>query len=355
MLWLFFIIIKTCKVFVFLGGENKLVSYTVNTNRSLFLLVVLFVLVVYYSVGGYGFPDYSNYVTLVRNGGFLRSPDEYAAEWLSRLILRNPFGLFDSAESVVDCLALIVQFFYIAFIYALMQDQDEQYQRGWLFFTLALSPLLLTTALRAAPAYIVIAYLASYGKVLSPKFLILSLLAIAFHDSAIVMILLYVTTVVFCDFFPKVQVNLLRWVMIGALLLILLSQQISFLLVSLMSHFEFGIRSVYFQGGVNASILKKIFMVFVWFVSWTALFNERSAIKTKVFLATAAFLMACAFAISEVAGIRFSAYVLGVAVVSKGAFLLSGNSEDKYSRADMLIGFAFFGFMFFDIFRNVKS
>lgn len=335
------------------GGEGA-VQYIVNTNRSMFLLVVLFVLGVYYYIGGSGFPDYSNYVTLVKNGGYLRSPDEYAAEWVSRYILKNPFGFFDSAEHVVDCLALIVQFFYFAFIYVLMRDANEQQQRGWLFFTLALSPLLLTTALRAAPAYIVIAYLASHGKLLTPRVFILSLVSIAFHDSAVVMIMLYAMVCMFCRLFPTVQAGLLRWVMIGALVLIVFSQQISYLLISLMSHYDFGIRSVYFQGGENASILKKIFILLIWFVSWTALFNEQSDIRTKVFLTAAVLLMAFAFSVSEVAGIRFSAYVLGAAVVSKGAFMFSGNPDSKYSQVDLLLGLVFFGLMFYDIFRNVK-
>ena len=336
-------------------GEEGSVSWWVNTNRLLFVLVILFVLAVYYVVGGYGFPDYSNYIALVRNGGYLRSPDEYATEGVARFILKNEFGFFGSAHSTVDFLAAFVQLFYVVFVFILMKDEDLQRQRGWLFFTLALSPLLLTTVLRAGPAYLVVTYLALYGKVFTPRFIVLALIAISFHDSAIVMIALYVLSSMFCCVFSRVGVRELRWLMGVSLLIILLSQQVYLLLMSLVSNFELGIRSVYFQAENAASLVKKVFVVFIWFVAYTALYNDRSSIRTKVFLCACSLLMAVSFSINEVAGVRFSAYVLGVALVSKGAFILSGNGEGKFSRLDLLFGFVYFVVMFYDVFRNVKA
>lgn len=330
-------------------------SCWVSTNRLLFALIILFVISVYYVVGGYGFPDYSNYVTLVENGGYLRSPDEYVTEWVARFILKNEFGFFSTAQGTVDFLAAFVQFFYVVFVFLLMRSDNLQQQRGWLFFTLALSPLLLTTALRAAPAYLLIAYLAAYGKVLTPRFIILALIAVAFHDSAIIMVTLCVLSCAFCYVFSSVGAYFLRWVMGLSLVIILLSQQISFLLLSLVSRFDFGIRSVYFQGGDVASLVKKVFLIFIWLVAYTALFNERSNIRVKVFLCASVLLMALSFSINEVAGVRFSAYVLGAALVSKGAFLLSGNEGSRFGQVDLLFGFVYFVVMFYDIFRNVQA
>lgn len=335
-----------------LGGEK--LTWYVNGNRLLFLLVVFSVLAIYYVVGGYGFPDYRNYITLAENNGYISSPDEYAAEWISRFFLRNGFGVLDSAVEVVDFFAAFIQVFYIVFILSLMKDEDILHQRGWLFFTLALSPLLLTTALRAAPAYIIIAYLAYYGRFTSLRFLLLSLLAISFHDSAILMVVLFVLSCVFCNVFKRVNASFIRKVMWLSVLLIVFSEQFSLLFVSLISNFDFGIRAAYFQSPESASLVKKIFVLFAWYIAYTSLFNKLCCVRTKVFICAAALLMALSFSISEVAGIRIAGYVIGVSVVSKGAFLLSGNEGDKLRQVDLLCGFMYFVVMFYDIFRNVK-
>lgn len=338
-----------------LGQHNGKWTYFVNTNRLLFLLVVSTVLLVYYSVGGYGFPDYRNYIALAENNGYIVSANEYAAEWVARFFLRNGFGVADTAAGTVDFFAAFVQFFYVVFILMLLRGDDLQQQRGWLYFTLALSPLLLTTALRATPAYLIIAYLCSYGKISTFRFLILAVVAISFHDSAIVMIAIYVMSCVFCNVFCNVREGFLRWVMWGAFALTVLSQQVSFLFVSLVSHFDFGIRAVYFQGGESASIVKKVFLLFIWVVAYTALSGEAVSIRSKVFLCASTLVMALSFSLSEVAGIRFSVYVLGAAVVAKGAFVFSGNKDSEFKQVDFVFGFMYFVIMFYDIFRNVKA
>ncbi len=329
-------------------------AWYINKNRLLFLVVVFLVLAVYYFIGGYGFPDYRNYITLAENNGYISSPDEYAAEWISRFFLRNGFGILDSAVEVVDFFAVFIQVFYVSFILFLMKDKDILHQRGWLFFTLALSPLLLTTALRAAPAYIIIAYLAYYGRVATLRFLLLSLLAISFHDSAILMVVLFAMSCAFCGVFKRVNTSFLRKVMWVSVILIVFSQQFSLLFISFISNFDFGIRAAYFQTPESASLVKKIFILFAWYIAYTSLFNKSCEIRTKVFICAATLLMALSFSISEVAGIRIAGYVIGVAVVSKGAFLLSGNEGDKLRQVDLLCGFMYFTVMFYDIFRNVK-
>lgn len=334
--------------------SRRSIKWIVNNNRLVFFLVVSTVLAVYYLIGGYGFPDYRNYIVLAENNGYISSPDEYAAEWISRFFLRNGFGLSENAAETVDFFAASIQFFYVVFVLVLMRDNDVLHQRGWLYFTLALSPLLLTTALRAAPAYLIVSYLAYYAKVKTLRFLILALLAISFHDSAILMIAIYILSNIFCYFFGKTTALFLRCVMWVSLVLIIFSKQISFLLMMLVAQFDFGIRAVYFQGGDGNSIAKKIFILLIWFVAFTALSNKESSIRAKVFLCATALLMALTFSISEVAGVRISVYVLGIAVVSKGAFLLSGNRDSKFRQLDLLCGFAYFGLMFYDIFRNVK-
>ncbi len=337
------------------GQDNGKLACFVNTNRLLFLLVIFTVLLIYYLIGGYGFPDYRNYIALAENNGYITSADEYAAEWVARFFLRNGFGVADSAVGTVDFFAAFVQLFYIIFILVLMKNDDFQRQRGWLYFALALSPLLLTTALRATPAYLIVAYLCSYGKISTFRFFVLALLAISFHDSAIVMIALYVMSCIFCNVFFNVGVGFLRWVMWGVFALIVFSQQVSFLFVSLVSHFDFGIRSAYIQSGESASIVKKVFLLFIWVVAYTGLFNEASSVKSKVFICASALVMALSFSLSEVAGIRFSVYVLGAAVVAKGAFLFSGNEDSKFKQLDIIFGFMYFVVMFYDVFRNVKA
>ena len=327
---------------------------SINKIRSIYLLVAFSVIIVYYVVGGYAFPDYSNYITLVENGGYLFSPDEYAAEWISRFILRNGFGFFSTSKGSVDFLAVVSQLFFVISIYLLMRNGTKQHQKGWLFFTLLLSPLLLTTVLRATPAYIIVAYLAYYERGLSRRSVFLGLLAVSFHDSAIVMILIYFIVVIFCNVFSGVKLWMLRFSMWCALAVIVFSQYVSYLILVVLSQFDFGVRSVYMQGVESFSIVKKLFIVFVWFVAYTLLYNKSASLKSKVFVTAGVVLVALSFSINEVVGIRFSAYILGSAVVCKGAFLLSGKEKSNYSVLDYFFAFLYFLLMFYDVFRNAK-
>lgn len=316
---------------------------------------VLVLLIVYYFMGGWSFPDYPNYVTIVNNGGYLFNKDEYMAEWVSRFFLSHGLIFFDSAEHVVDFFALIIQVFYILFVFYFGVVKDGISRRGWFFFTAVLGPLLITTALRASPAYILVAYVAATGGRLNLKFVVLSILAVSFHDSAIILVFVYAISCLVARMFRSVGPAFYQLLMWCSFALILLSQQVAFVLFSMVSKLNIGIRSVYFQELPEASIVKKVFIVVVWVVAYTAIKNVTVNARTKIFVCGSMLLTAFSFSLNEVVGVRFSLYVLGSCVLAKGAFLFSGQPNSRYRQIDIVFAIAYFCLVFMDLLRNARG
>jgi len=316
------------------------------------LLFVLALLVVYYFMGGWSFPDYSNYVTIVNNGGYLFSKDEYLAEWVSRLFLSQGLLFFDSADHVVDFFALIVQIFYVLFVFYFGVVKGGISRRGWFFFTAVLGPLLITTALRASPAYILVAYIAATGGRFNLRFILLSILAVSFHDSALILVAVYAASCMVTYMFKSIGLVFYQFLMWCSLTLILLSQQVAYILFSVVSKLNIGIRSVYFQELPETSIVKKIFMVVIWVVAYTTIKNLAVQARTKLFVCGSMLLTALSFALSEVVGVRFALYVLGSCVLAKGAFLFTGQSSSRYRQVDVIFAVGYFCLVFMDILRN---
>ncbi|UVH50567.1 hypothetical protein NVB75_29095 [Pseudomonas sp. CBS] len=335
------------------GPRSRLFSDRGYVYLNVFFVCVL--LVVYYLMGGGAFPDYPNYVTIVNNGGYLFSKDEYMAEWVSRFFLSQGLFFFDSAEHVVDFFALIVQVFYILFVFYFGVLKGGISRRGWFFFTAVLGPLLITTALRASPAYILIAYIAATGGRLNLKFLLLSVLAVSFHDSALILVVLYAASCLMARIFRVVGPKFYQILMWCSLVLILLSQQVALALFSVVSKLDMGIRSVYFQELPETSIVKKVFLIVIWIVAYTTIKNVAVHARTKIFVCGSMLLTALSFSLNEVAGIRFALYVLGSCVLAKGAFIFSGQHNSRYRQIDVVLAVAYFGLVFMDILRNARG
>ncbi|AZF04438.1 hypothetical protein [Pseudomonas sp. R5-89-07] len=342
-----------------LGGPGKLGVRSRFLSGSWYvylnLAFVVALLGVYYFMGGWAFPDYPNYVTIVNNGGYLFSKDEYMAEWVSRLFLSHGLSFFDSAEHVVDFFALIVQIFYILFVFYFGVSKEGISKRGWFFFTAVLGPLLITTALRASPAYILIAYIAATGGRFGFKVALLSILAVSFHDSALILVIVYAASCIGARLFKSIGPVFYRFLMWCSLALILLSQQVAYILFSVVSKLNIGIRSVYFLELPETSIVKKVFMVVIWVVAYTTIRNISVNVRTKLFVCGSILLTALSFSLSEVVGVRFALYVLGSCVLAKGAFLFTGQRDSRYRQVDVIFAVAYFCLVFMDILRNARG
>ncbi len=323
-------------------------SWYVYLNLSF----VVGLLIVYYIMGGWSFPDYPNYVTIVNNGGYLFSKDEYMAEWLSRFFLSHGLAFFGSADRVVDVFALFVQLFYVSFCFYFGTSKTTLSRRGWFFFTAVLGPLLITTALRASPAYILIAYIAASGMRLNFKFMLLAVLAVSFHDSALILVVLYVVSCVVSRIFKFISPTQYKIFLWCSFFLIVLSQQVTAVLFSVVSKLNVGIRSVYFLELPQTSLVKKVFLLVIWFVAYTTIQNSSVSVRTKIFVCASMLITAVSFSLSEVVGVRFALYVLGACVLAKGAFLFNGEDSSRYRQVDVVCAIAYFGLVFMDILRN---
>ncbi|MFF7708707.1 EpsG family protein [Pseudomonas sp. NPDC007930] len=319
---------------------------------------VMIIVCVYYIVGGYHFPDYTNYITIVKNGGVLRDSSEYVAEWFSRGFFKLvPAKLDIEPRATVDLFVAIVQAAFLIFV-TWASRGSPRLARGWVFLTLALGPLLLTTAVRSAPAYLCIAYLGCDENLKKRpwfKFLILAVVAVSFHDTAIVMLGLLAVTVLLA----KVQSRLLDWLIAGVLFLVpvvlFFSQLITnFLLPIIVAHVHAG-SSIYLATNPTGSIIKRFFMLFIWWCVFSTWRADQVSRRTKIFLIASLALAVSAYLINEVAGIRFSLFCLGVAVVARGAFLVTGD-ESKATPLLMrldLIAAIIYGFLIYaDVLRQ---
>ncbi|QXH38257.1 EpsG family protein [Pseudomonas sessilinigenes] len=274
------------------------------------------------------------------------------AEWISRLFLGHGLQVFDSADRVVDAFALFVQIFYVAFCFYFGANKTMLSRRGWFFFTAALGPLLITTALRASPAYILVAYIAASGMRFNLKFLFLALLAVSFHDSALILVVLYSFSCLISRVFKAFSPIVYKITLWFSFCLIVFSQFITLALFSVVSKLNIGIRSVYFLELPQTSIVKKAFLIFIWVIAYTTIQNSNVQSRSKIFICGSVMLTALSFSLSEVVGIRFALYVLGACLLAKGAFLFSGEHRSRFRQVDVMLAIAYFALVFMDILRN---
>lgn len=315
--------------------------------------VILMLLCFYYFLGGDSFPDYSNYVAIAENGGYLFVEDEFVAEWISRAFLKYGPKWFESAVIAVDIFAFLIQFFFVSFVFFSGDKISQRFHRGWFFYSLALAPLLITTALRASPAYLIFAYVGASDIKLSKKTILLGLLAISFHDSALIMALLYILVCFIGTFFKFVRNAYILKILVCMLVpIIIFPGQVVGIIGLLLSQFNLGIRAIYLTSAPDPSILKIFFMLLVWWVSFGAVFSSEIDSKVRLFIFASLFIAVLAFAINEVAGIRLSLYALGSAILAKGAFFSTGNKKDKFLLLDMVLMMFYFSFMVFDVLRH---
>lgn len=311
-------------------------------NRITVLLMILIALIFYYNIlGPSAFPDYENYQTIVSNGGYLFSPDEYYFEWFSRGVLK-----FDFENYIwnVDILAIFSQV--ISIIYFLKLVKIKPWS-GLLQAGLS-SVLFLTTTIRAAPAYLFFGF-AGLNNTNLKSTIILMLMAIAWHDSAILPFFIIIIVIVLEKFNLLGKLNYFFKIIYPLFIFgIIFPDLFRNIFISSLSGL-IGIRESYLSEDGSYSVAKLCYTLLLYIISLLIIKKKLLNEKSIAILYAINIMSVGLYIINSVAGIRFSIYII--------VFILASISNLKIENlfSKILIYFLsifVYIYTYFDIIKN---
>lgn len=310
--------------------------------KGLVVLMLMVALILYYIVlGPSAFPDYDNYQTIARNGGYLFSPDEYFFEYFSRGILTSRYI---QPENAVDLLVLISQFFTFFYIFSLMKE------RPWngLMQTSLTSVAFLTTIIRAAPAYEMIGYLCM-GKITKKKFFLCGAIAIGWHDTAVIPLSLigfvYLIRVIRLD---NISLKILNNVYLFGVAIFIFPDKFKEI-IGIIFGSLIGIRTIYFETDGGYSAIKIIYSMGIYLSTCYLTRLSKLDKEKKLIIYGLNIFGAIMYSINSVAGIRFSLFTITV-FLALYDFNCISNKIYKYLIAIGFITLYFYSYI--DILKN---
>lgn len=310
--------------------------------KGLVMLMVIATLCVYYIfLGPNAFPDYDNYQTIARNGGYLFSPDEYFFEFFSRGVLASQYI---PLESSVDILVFLSQSFTVFYILFLIKKKPWN---GLMQSSLT-SVAFLTTIIRAAPAYEIIGYLCM-GKITKRKFILCSVFALSWHDTAVIPLALIalvylMNTLNISNFILKILNN----IYLLGILIFVFPEKFKEIIEILVGSF-IGIRSVYFETEGGYSVLKILYMIGIYLSTCYLIRVSELDKEKKLIIYILNLVGAIMYSINSVAGVRFSLFTITTFLA-----LYDFNNIDKkyYKYVIIIFSIALYFYSYIDILKN---
>lgn len=304
--------------------------------------MILGVLFSYYLIiGESAFPDYENYITIVLNGGYLYSPEEYFFEFFSRFILTLDTG---NANINVDLLTFISQTFSIVYFIVL------SFIKPWSGFALVAisSVLYLTTMVRAAPAYVLLGYVGLKNFKFLPL-IVIFIVAIGWHDTALLPFgMVIISSILDKVGWTELAKNLFTKVYWVIAFLLFLINFIRPLIIDIIQD-RLGIRASYLHDLTSHSFLKLFYIFFIYVGSYYII--KKSSITQKNANVLYMLNIFCVFLyiINGTAGVRFAGYTI--------VFLLSATNWqmliNKFARPIIYLIFIVLYFItYIDILKN---
>lgn len=273
------------------------------------LLAFCLIVSIYYLVGGDGFPDYQNYITLSEGGGYLFLPDEYFFEWFSRFWLAHVGAEIGDHQLSVDMFVVLIQAIY--FVWLMCDSGDPKYEVAKFWITVFLGPLLITTTLRGSPAYLAVFWMVAANRS-SWALAMAALAALAFHDSAI----LPIVVLVLSRLFGRLDARPVRaaLLVLGAVLIIIGTAFLQ-IAVPLLLQLGLGIRAVYLLDALAPSLPKIVYALFVGALCIPLCWRRSAQVEQGFFVLALFTASAMLFALSSTAAIRMLLYVFGAALI----------------------------------------
>jgi hypothetical protein len=160
-------------------------SSRILIDKLILLLIFSITILIYYYVGPSNFPDYNNYIEIATGIGF---EDARIAEWIPYAWFSIVNSLTSSPKLSVD---LWVAMLHVFVFFLILKNKDGGESNAFLWILFILGPLLLTTTVRASFAYFLsfLLYISRRDGMI--KTLPTSLAMVSFHDSAILILILY--------------------------------------------------------------------------------------------------------------------------------------------------------------------
>lgn len=265
--------------------------------------MVAFALIAYYLVlGPDAFPDYENYQTIVRNGGFLFSIDEYYFEYISRGFLKLDLG---DPKTNVDLLAAVSQLITLWYVFVLSKKKPM----SGLMQSALTGVVFLTTTIRAAPSYLLLGYAglktANWFQLFG-----ITVLAIGWHDSAVIPFGVVLAAKILARGgvidAANYLVSKVYW-FFGSLILI--ADQIRSVFIELLGG-SIGIREAYLTEDASYGVVKLVYIAIIYVFTSLALAKSKTNPENRVVLNVLNVICALMYMVNGVAGVRFSTYAL---------------------------------------------
>lgn len=312
-------------------------------------LVYFLIVGFYYYLGGDRFPDYQNYMTLLQNDISGGAEGRAIAEWIPKYYLRFFYYIGGGVAESVNALVVAIQIYFLYWILLIKKRCEARDSDGILNYILVMGPLLLTTTLRATPAYLGVAYFIAAKKDRKLSAVLILLIGVLSHDSAIIII-----TIMYLSYLMRKATFISKW----SSLIIFLSALLSLVgenyfpsLQALLFQMNLGERSSYFSDASKISILKNVYWLFVGLVVHRAMNNAKDDWRAIFFVVSyAAF--SFLFIINNVVAIRFVLFLLGSIILYQGGLLFGFTASNFKRLINVGISTALFVLSFLDILSN---
>lgn len=292
-----------------------------NILLSYCWLIITATLAVYYSLGGWVFPDYQNYL-IISKGMF---PYAGGSEYLTRYVLLNDL-VFISDLNRVDILAGFVQIFAIITLLTASTINQKYLPATAIFCSLYL-PLIMTTTLRAGPLYVLFFLMSCSLFKQDVKFKYLVLLAISgslFHDSVAILVL----NLVFAYFLLKLEFNNKKtsfYLLTLSFLVLVFGVSIKQYILENIQFGGLGMRATYISGD-KTNIAKFVYVIGICITSWLLYFDQMISPRSKLICSALTLGLSLLYVLSSTAAIRYSIFLMSYIIAVRGVLIL------KYER-----------------------
>jgi len=283
--------------------------------------LVLVSLLLFYILGAERFADYSNYVRIAEGDGYAYSEHDYVFEWLSRFFLS--LSGFSSSERVALLIFANQVVCVVFFVWAAIRNRAEAVFGVLLIFCL-FGFLFMTTTLRAAPAYLLISAFYIRGGRFDALGVGLLIFALAWHDSAALVILICMAA-----YFASLFVGGKLKGLVGPVLVVFVFLSVavvffsgffrSYAVVSL--PVDLGVRAAYFDGEGDQSYLKGLFVVFTLMLCLSFVVDKRVSSRARLYVTLLSVAVSFLYVISAVAAVRLALYIYVVILPLRGIFI----------------------------------
>lgn len=299
------------------AGYMKLIT------RTILVYSILATLSIFYIAGISSFPDYGNYLRIAEGSGFAVSEHDYLFEWLSRLVL----GLDGvSATGKVELLAVLNQLVCVCFFVwiGLKTRSDRVYAALFTFCLFGF--LFMTSTLRASPAYLSISAFFLRGARLDLPGIGLLFFSMAWHDSAIPVVLTCLVAKGISVGVFRYRINeqclsrILKCIVICSGVIILSAELLRPWFSSLIN-MELGVRAAYFEGDGAYSFSKSLFVMFSVFCCFNFVGGTQQTVLSRIFISLISVIVALLHIINGIISVRIVFFIFLIILPLRGFFL----------------------------------